>query len=65
MHHDFSPPMVRRDISSKNVSLDSQENAHISDFGTARFLSLDSSNLTSFVGTHGYAPPSTLFNSLS
>ncbi|XP_027150485.1 probable leucine-rich repeat receptor-like protein kinase At1g35710 [Coffea eugenioides] len=57
MHHDFSHPMVHRDISSKNVSLDSQENVHISDFGTARFLSLDSSNLTAFVGTHGYAPP--------
>ncbi|KAL7207297.1 hypothetical protein ACSBR1_029289 [Camellia fascicularis] len=31
--------------------------AHISDFGTARFMKPDSSNWTSFAGTYGYAAP--------
>ncbi|CAK9134685.1 unnamed protein product [Ilex paraguariensis] len=57
MHHDCSPPMIHRDISSKNVLLDSEYEAHISDFGTARVLWPDSSNWTSFVGTFGYAAP--------
>ncbi|KAI5397292.1 hypothetical protein KIW84_063200 [Lathyrus oleraceus] len=57
MHHDCSPPIVHRDISSKNVILDLEYLAHVSDFGTAKFLSPDSSNWTSFVGTFGYAAP--------
>ncbi|KAG4912354.1 hypothetical protein AAZX31_19G073400 [Glycine max] len=57
MHHDCSPPIVHRDISSKNVLLDSDYVAHVSDFGTAKFLNPDSSNWTSFAGTFGYAAP--------
>ncbi|CAJ2674006.1 unnamed protein product [Trifolium pratense] len=57
MHHDCSPPIVHRDISSKNVVLDSEYVAHVSDFGTAKFLNPESSNWTSFVGTFGYAAP--------
>ncbi|KAG5525269.1 hypothetical protein RHGRI_031822 [Rhododendron griersonianum] len=57
MHHDCSPPIIHRDISSKNVLFDSEYVAHISDFGTARFLKPDSSNWTSFAGTFGYAAP--------
>ncbi|XP_050254950.1 probable leucine-rich repeat receptor-like protein kinase At1g35710 [Quercus robur] len=54
MHRDCSPPIVHRDISSKNVLLDSDYEAHVSDFGTAKLLNQDSSNWTSFAGTHGY-----------
>ncbi|CAJ2674039.1 unnamed protein product [Trifolium pratense] len=57
MHHDCSPPIVHRHISSKNVILDLEYVAHVSDFGTAKFLNPDSSNWTSFVGTFGYAAP--------
>ncbi|KAG4940522.1 hypothetical protein JHK87_044393 [Glycine soja] len=57
MHHDCSPPIVHRDISSKNVLLDSDDVAHVADFGTAKFLNPDSSNWTSFAGTYGYAAP--------
>ncbi|XP_025981929.1 MDIS1-interacting receptor like kinase 2 [Glycine max] len=57
MHHECSPRIVHRDISSKNVLLDSEYVAHVSDFGTANFLNPDSSNWTSFVGTFGYAAP--------
>ena len=57
MHHSCSPPMIHRDISSKNILLNSEYVAHVSDFGTARFLMLDSRTCTSFAGTFGYAAP--------
>ncbi|XP_002274434.3 MDIS1-interacting receptor like kinase 2 [Vitis vinifera] len=57
MHHDCSPPIIHRDISSSNVLLDSEYEGHVSDFGTARLLKPDSSNWTSFAGTFGYTAP--------
>ncbi|KAJ9128999.1 hypothetical protein P3X46_034240 [Hevea brasiliensis] len=57
MHHDCDPPVVHRDISSKNVLLNSELEAHVSDFGTARFLKPDSSNWTTIAGTYGYISP--------
>ncbi|MED6214507.1 hypothetical protein PIB30_103666 [Stylosanthes scabra] len=55
MHHDCSPPIVHRDISAKNVLLDLEYEAHVSDFGTSKLLNPDSSNWTSFAGTFDYA----------
>jgi len=57
MHHDCSPPIVHRDISSKNVLLNLEYVAHVSDFGTAKLLNPNSANWSSFVGTFGYAAP--------
>ncbi|GAA0168945.1 hypothetical protein LIER_40680 [Lithospermum erythrorhizon] len=57
MHHEVSPPLVHRDISSKNILLDENYEAHVTDFGTARFLSHNSSYWTSFAGTFGYSAP--------
>uniref|UniRef100_A0A2N9FS51 non-specific serine/threonine protein kinase n=1 Tax=Fagus sylvatica TaxID=28930 RepID=A0A2N9FS51_FAGSY len=57
MHHDCSHPIIHRDISSKNVLLDSEYEAHVSDFGTARIMSSDKSFWTSFAGTFGYTAP--------
>ncbi|GMP79901.1 hypothetical protein CsSME_00035226 [Camellia sinensis var. sinensis] len=57
MHHDCFQPIIHRDISSKNVLFDLEYVAHISDFGTARFMNLNSSNRTAFAGTFGYAAP--------
>jgi hypothetical protein len=59
MHHDCLPPIVHRDISSKNILLDSDYVAHVSGFGTAKLLKLDSSNYTGFAGTFGYVAPGT------
>ncbi|KAH6809992.1 hypothetical protein C2S51_027775 [Perilla frutescens var. frutescens] len=57
MHHDCSPPILHRDISSSNILLDSKLEACVSDFGTARLLDPDTSNQTLIVGTHGYIAP--------
>ncbi|GLT41662.1 hypothetical protein SLA2020_157080 [Shorea laevis] len=57
MHHDCPSPIIHRDISSNNVLLDLDYEAHVSDFGTARILKPDSSNWTSFAGTFGYIAP--------
>ncbi|KAK9928865.1 hypothetical protein M0R45_025984 [Rubus argutus] len=57
MHHDCLPPIVHRDISSKNILLNSKYEASVSDFGTAKFLNLDSSNWTTHAGTYGYMAP--------
>ncbi|KAF8013050.1 hypothetical protein BT93_I1040 [Corymbia citriodora subsp. variegata] len=57
MHHECSPPIVHRDVSSKNILLDEQYEAHVSDFGIAKVLQPYSSNWTSFAGTFGYIAP--------
>nr|XP_034930736.1 probable leucine-rich repeat receptor-like protein kinase At1g35710 [Populus alba] len=57
LHHDCSPPIIHRDISSSNVLLDLEYEAHVSDFGIARLLMPDSTNWTSFAGTFGYTAP--------
>ncbi|CDP11195.1 unnamed protein product [Coffea canephora] len=57
MHHDCSPAIVHRDISSNNILLDPEYEAHISDFGTSKFLKNDSSNWSSLAGTYGYVAP--------
>ncbi|XP_058188133.1 MDIS1-interacting receptor like kinase 2-like isoform X2 [Rhododendron vialii] len=57
LHHDCTPPIVHRDISSNNILLNSQLEAFVADFGTARLLHPDSSNRTVIAGTYGYIAP--------
>ncbi|KAI3689343.1 hypothetical protein L2E82_47297 [Cichorium intybus] len=57
MHHDCLQPIVHRDLSSGNILFDSEYIAHLSDFGTAKFMNVGSSNWTSFAGTYGYSAP--------
>ncbi|XP_058110707.1 probable leucine-rich repeat receptor-like protein kinase At1g35710 [Magnolia sinica] len=57
MHHDCALPIVHRDLSSNNVLLNSELEASVSDFGTARLLIPDSSNWTTLAGTCGYIAP--------
>ncbi|KAL7177328.1 hypothetical protein ACSBR2_030643 [Camellia fascicularis] len=57
MHHSCMPPIIHRDISSKNVLLNLELEAHVSDFGTARFLKPNTSRWTSVAGTYGYIAP--------
>ncbi|KAF5933538.1 hypothetical protein HYC85_029709 [Camellia sinensis] len=57
LHNDCNPPIVHRDISSNNILLNSELEACVSDFGTARLLYPDSSNQTVTAGTCGYIAP--------
>ncbi|XP_058094834.1 MDIS1-interacting receptor like kinase 2-like [Magnolia sinica] len=61
MHHDCTQPIVHRDLSSNNVLLNSELEACVSDFGTARLLIPDSSNWTTLAGTYGYIAPELAF----
>ncbi|XP_072957900.1 MDIS1-interacting receptor like kinase 2-like isoform X2 [Typha angustifolia] len=61
MHHDCSPPIVHRDITSSNILLDLEFRACVSDFGIAKLLKHDSSNWTTLAGTHGYVAPELAF----
>ncbi|KAJ4721517.1 putative Receptor protein kinase [Melia azedarach] len=61
MHHDCFPSIVHRDISSKNVLLDLEYEARVSDFGIAKFLQPDSSNCTELAGTCGYIAPELVY----
>ncbi|MED6210724.1 hypothetical protein PIB30_066795 [Stylosanthes scabra] len=57
LHHHCPSPIVHRDVSSNNILLNSELEACVSDFGTARLLDPDSSNQTLLVGTYGYLAP--------
>ncbi|TYI21513.1 hypothetical protein ES332_A06G042300v1 [Gossypium tomentosum] len=57
LHHDCSPPIVHRDITSNNILLDLEYEAHLSDFGTAKLLNPESSNWSNIAGTYGYIAP--------
>ena len=48
-------------ISSNNVLLDLEYEAHVHDFSKARLLKSDSSNWTSFAITFGYTAPGAFF----
>ena len=52
LHHDCSPAIVHRDVSLNNILLDRDFKPLLADFGTARFLSRDSSS-----GSTGYMAP--------
>jgi serine/threonine protein kinase len=63
MHHDYTPPIVHRDISSNNILLNSEMEAFFADFGASRLLDPDSTNQTIVAGTYGYiAPVQVLFS---
>eukprot|EP00252_Welwitschia_mirabilis_P006278 TRINITY_DN17119_c0_g1_i1.p1 TRINITY_DN17119_c0_g1~~TRINITY_DN17119_c0_g1_i1.p1 ORF type:complete len:989 (-),score=21.86 TRINITY_DN17119_c0_g1_i1:104-2839(-) len=60
LHHDCSPMIVHRDVKSTNILLDSNLEAHVADFGLAKFFlsSSDTSQCMSAVaGSYGYIAP--------
>ncbi|KAK3436635.1 hypothetical protein EUGRSUZ_C01183, partial [Eucalyptus grandis] len=65
MHHECSPPLIHRDLTSNNILLNSNYEAHVSNFGTARLLRPDSSNWTAIAGTIGYIAPELAYSIIS
>ncbi|KAF3509292.1 hypothetical protein F2Q69_00004646 [Brassica cretica] len=59
LHHDCSPLIVHRDVKSNNILLDSNFEAHVADFGLAKFLqdSGTSECMSAIAGSYGYIAP--------
>lgn len=59
LHHDCSPLIVHRDVKSNNILLDSNYEAHVADFGLAKFLrdSGASECMSAIAGSYGYIAP--------
>lgn len=57
LHHDCKSAIIHRDVTSKNVLLNSEMEASLSDFGISRLINHGSSHRTSLAGTYGYLAP--------
>ncbi|XP_061367114.1 probable leucine-rich repeat receptor-like protein kinase At1g35710 [Gastrolobium bilobum] len=57
LHHDCKPAIIHRDVTTKNVLLNLEMEACLSDFGIARLRNSSSSNRTVLAGTYGYLAP--------
>ncbi|KAM5565158.1 receptor protein kinase CLAVATA1 [Rosa sericea] len=59
LHHDCSPLIIHRDVKSNNILLDSDFEAHVADFGLAKFLQDAgvSECMSSIAGSYGYIAP--------
>nr|Q8GRU6.1 RecName: Full=Leucine-rich repeat receptor-like kinase protein HAR1; AltName: Full=Protein HYPERNODULATION ABERRANT ROOT FORMATION 1; Flags: Precursor [Lotus japonicus]CAD42335.1 hypernodulation aberrant root formation protein [Lotus japonicus]CAD42336.1 hypernodulation aberrant root formation protein [Lotus japonicus]CAE45593.1 hypernodulation aberrant root protein [Lotus japonicus]BAC41327.1 LRR receptor-like kinase [Lotus japonicus]BAC41331.1 LRR receptor-like kinase [Lotus japonicus] len=59
MHHDCSPLIIHRDVKSNNILLDADFEAHVADFGLAKFLYDPgaSQSMSSIAGSYGYIAP--------
>ncbi|KAJ0967736.1 hypothetical protein J5N97_024653 [Dioscorea zingiberensis] len=59
LHHDCSPAILHRDVKSNNILLDSDFEAHVADFGLAKFLqdSGTSECMSAIAGSYGYIAP--------
>ena len=62
LHHDCSPRILHRDVKSNNILLDSNFEAHVADFGLAKFLNDSGASecMSSVAGTFGYIAPGIL-----
>ncbi|PSS02903.1 Leucine-rich repeat receptor-like serine/threonine-protein kinase [Actinidia chinensis var. chinensis] len=59
LHHDCSPLIVHRDVKSNNILLNSSFEAHVADFGLAKFLGDGGASqcMSAVAGSYGYIAP--------
>ncbi|XP_022861481.1 leucine-rich repeat receptor-like serine/threonine-protein kinase BAM3 [Olea europaea var. sylvestris] len=59
LHHDCSPLILHRDVKSNNILLDSSFEAHVADFGLAKFLVDEGASqcMSAIAGSYGYIAP--------
>ena len=59
LHHDCSPPILHRDVKSNNILLDARMEAHVADFGLAKFLRGNGASecMSAVAGSYGYIAP--------
>ncbi|KAK3183910.1 hypothetical protein Dsin_031196 [Dipteronia sinensis] len=59
LHHDCSPLIIHRDVKSTNILLNSAFEAHVADFGLAKFLFDGGASecMSAIAGSYGYIAP--------
>ncbi|KAI3412583.1 Protein kinase domain-containing protein, partial [Psidium guajava] len=59
LHHDCSPLILHRDVKSNNILLNSSYEAHVADFGLAKFLADGGGSecMSAVAGSYGYIAP--------
>ncbi|CAK9140569.1 unnamed protein product [Ilex paraguariensis] len=59
LHHDCFPLIIHRDVKSNNILLSSDFEAHIADFGLAKFLQDNGTSecMSAIAGSYGYIAP--------
>lgn len=68
LHHDCSPPILHRDVKSNNILLGPDLEAHVADFGLAKFLHGDGAGgasecMSAVAGSYGYIAPGKFYPS--
>ena len=62
LHHEHNPPVIHRDLTSRNILLTSSLTAKLADLGNSRFIDKTrlSGTMTTAPGTNVYMPPEAL-----